>query len=294
MPDWSNVAILIGGLVALGAAIWLVVRANLRVRRAERAAEEAHSIKNDFVAMVSHELRTPLTSIAGFADTLISGWRDLPDTEVDEFLHYIHKQSLYLGDLVEDVLVIPRLEAGRLRFRPEMFDLGKVVHEVTELLVATDSSRDVVVSMPTGVMVEADPKRVQQVIRNLLENARKYGGEQILVEGFGYGDHYVIVVADNGPGVPESAVEKIFEHFEQLSKGDARSSSGIGLGLPIARRLARAMGGEVWHERRFPTGSRFCFSLPLSAGEKDIDGSVAPVPESAEPRRPPGLGLATE
>jgi len=294
MPDWINVAILIGGLVALGAAIWLVVRANLRVRRAERAAEEAHSIKNDFVAMVSHELRTPLTSIAGFADTLISGWRDLPDTEVDEFLHYIHKQSLYLGDLVEDVLVIPRLEAGRLRFRPEMFDLGKVVHEVTELLVATDSSRDVVVSMPTGVMVEADPKRVQQVIRNLLENARKYGGEQILVEGFGYGDHYVIVVADNGPGVPESAVEKIFEHFEQLSKGDARSSSGIGLGLPIARRLARAMGGEVWHERRFPTGSRFCFSLPLSAGEKDIDGSVAPVPESAEPRRPPGLGLATE
>src|SRR5688572_1302500 len=294
MPDWINVAILIGGLVALGAAIWLVVRANLRVRRAERAAEEAHSIKNDFVAMVSHELRTPLTSIAGFADTLISGWRDLPDSEVDEFLYYIHKQSLYLGDLVEDVLVIPRLEAGRLRFRPEMFDLGKVVHEVTELLVATDSSRDVVVSMPTGVMVEADPKRVQQVIRNLLENARKYGGEQILVEGFGYGDHYVIVVADNGPGVPESAVEKIFEHFEQLSKGDARSSSGIGLGLPIARRLARAMGGEVWHERRFPTGSRFCFSLPLSAGEKDIDGSVAPVPESAEPRRPPGLGLATE
>ena len=185
----------------MGAAIWLVVRANLRVRRAEQAAEEAHSIKNDFVAMVSHELRTPLTSIAGFADTLISGWRDLPESEVDEFLHYIHKQSLYLGDLVEDVLVIPRLEAGRMRFRPEMFDLGKVVHDVTELLVATDSSRDVVVSMPTGVMVEADPKRVQQVIRNLLENARKYGGEQILVEGFGYGDHYVIVVADNGPGV---------------------------------------------------------------------------------------------
>src|SRR5690606_40366673 len=108
--------------------IWLVVRANLRVRRAERAAEEAHSIKNDFVAMVSHELRTPLTSIAGFADTLISGWRDLPDTEVDEFLHYIHKQSLYLGDLVEDVLVIPRLEAGRLRFRPEMFDLRSEEH----------------------------------------------------------------------------------------------------------------------------------------------------------------------
>lgn len=294
MPEWANILILVIGLGAIVLAVWLVARAKLRVRRAEQAAEEAHSIKNDFVAMVSHELRTPLTSIAGFADTLITGWQELPESEVDEFLYYIHKQALYLGDLVEDVLVIPRLEAGRLRFRPDLFDLGKVVHEVTELLVATDSSRDVVVSMPTGVMVDADPKRVQQVVRNLLENARKYGGEQVLVEGFGYGDHYVIVVADNGPGVPEMAAEQIFEHFEQLSKGDSRSSSGIGLGLPIARRLARAMGGDVWYERRFPTGSRFCFSLPLSAGEKDTDGSVAPVPESAEPRRPPGLGLVTE
>lgn len=294
MPEWMNVAVPVLGLVAIAASLWFAARANLRVRRAEAAAEEAHSIKNDFVAMVSHELRTPLTSIAGFADALISGWRELPEDEVDEFLTYVHKQSLYLGDLVEDVLVIPRLEAGRLRFRPQLFDLGKIVHEVTELLVATDSERDVVVSMPTGVMVEADPKRVQQVVRNLLENARKYGGEQVLVEGFGYGDHYVVVVADNGPGVPDVSVERIFDHFEQLSKGDARSSSGIGLGLPIARRLARAMGGDVWYERRFPTGSRFCFSLPLSAGEKDADGSVAPVPESAEARRPPGLGVLTE
>lgn len=294
MPEWAILLIFVVGLTALVLALFVVARAKLRVRRAEQAAEEARSIKNDFVAMVSHELRTPLTSIAGFADTLITGWKELPESEVDEFLYYIHKQALYLGDLVEDVLVIPRLEAGRLRFRPEFFDLGKVVHEVTELLVATDTSRDVVVSMPTGVMVDADPKRVQQVVRNLLENARKYGGEQVLVEGFGYGDHYVIVVADNGPGVPDMAAEQIFEHFEQLSKGDSRSSSGIGLGLPIARRLARAMGGDVWYERRFPTGSRFCFSLPLSAGEKDVDGSVAPIPETAEPRRPPGLGLVTE
>lgn len=294
MPDWLNIALLVIAGLSVATAAWIAVRSNLRVRQAERAAEEAHSIKNDFVAMVSHELRTPLTSIAGFADTLINGWKDLPEGEVDEFLYYIHKQALYLGDLVEDVLVIPRLEAGRLRFRPELFDLGRIVREVTDLLVATDSSRDVVVSMPTGVMLDADPKRVQQVVRNLLENARKYGGEQVLVEGFGYGDHYVIVVADNGPGVPDAAAEQIFEHFEQLSKGDARSSSGIGLGLPIARRLARAMGGDVWYERRFPTGSRFCFSLPLSAGEKEEDGSVAPVPESTEPRRPPGLGVVTE
>ncbi|MGH8912420.1 MAG: sensor histidine kinase, partial [Acidimicrobiia bacterium] len=174
MPEWLVWALPAAGLVAVVASVWFVARAKLREERAVAAAEEAHSIKNDFVAMVSHELRTPLTSIAGFADALISGWRGLPESEVDEFLSYIHKQSLYLGDLVEDVLVIPRLEAGRLRFRPEVFDLGRVVHEVTELLVAS-GDRDAVVSMPTGVMVDADPKRVQQVVRNLMENARKYG-----------------------------------------------------------------------------------------------------------------------
>jgi signal transduction histidine kinase len=249
---------------ALVAAAVMVQRGREQVRQAERAAAEAHALKNDFVAMVSHELRTPLTSIAGFAETLVESWRDLPIEDVDEFLGHITKQSQYLKELVEDILTIPRLEAGRLRLAPETFDLGSLVHEISELMFPPGGGREAAVSIPAGVRVHADRRRVQQVIRNLLENARKYGGDQVLVEGFPYGDHYVVVVSDNGPGVPDEAVTVIFEHFEQLSKGDARSASGIGLGLPIARRLARAMGGDVWYERRFPTGSRFCFSLTVT------------------------------
>jgi signal transduction histidine kinase len=247
-----------------------------REREAREEAIEARHIKNDFVAMVSHELRTPLTSIAGFAETLTHSWKNLSDAEIAEFLGYISKQSNFLGDLVEDVLVIPRLEAGRLRFRVETFDLGSLVHEVANMLFPPGGIREAAVSLPAGVRLQADPKRVQQVVRNLLENARKYGGDQVLVEGFAHGEQYVLVVSDNGPGVPDSAINKIFEHFEQLSKGDSRSSSGIGLGLPIARRLARAMGGDVWYERRFPTGSRFCFSLPAKApvGEEFIPATA--------------------
>lgn len=261
--------------VTVAALVWSVNRVR-KARESERAAREeaneARHIKNDFVAMVSHELRTPLTSIAGFAETLTHGWKNLSDAEIAEFLGYISKQSSFLEDLVEDVLVIPRLEAGRLRFRVETFDLGSLVHEVANMLFPPGGVREAAVSLPAGVRLQADPKRVQQVVRNLLENARKYGGDQVLVEGFAHGEQYVLVVSDNGPGVPDSAVNKIFEHFEQLSKGDSRSSSGIGLGLPIARRLARAMGGDVWYERRFPTGSRFCFSLPAKApvGEEFI------------------------
>jgi signal transduction histidine kinase len=119
------------------------------------------------------------------------------------------------------------------------------------------------VSLPDGVRISADRRRVHQVIRNLMENARKYGGDQIMVEGFVMGDQYVLIVSDNGPGVPDEETQRVFENFEQLSKGDTREATGFGLGLPIARRLARAMGGEVWYERRFPTGARFCYSLPL-------------------------------
>ena len=115
--------------------------------------------------------------------------------------------------------------------------------------------------MPAGIMVQADPMRLQQVVRNLVVNAIKYGGDQILIQGISHGEVLQAVVSDNGPGVPEEDRERIFDTFEQGSTGDDRSSSGVGLGLPIARRLMRAMGGDLWFEPRFPTGANFFFSV---------------------------------
>jgi len=274
------------GIAGVLLALRTVAAGKQREREAVRLAEEAHSIKNDFVAMVSHELRTPLTSIAGFSDTLVHDWRNLPDDEVDEFLSIINRQSQYLGDLVEDVLVIPRLEAGRLRFNPRMFDLGELTKAVADLLFPSGGDKEASVTMPSGVRVMADYLRVQQVLRNLMENARKYGGDLITVEGLAFADQYIVIIADNGPGVPDESIREIFEHFEQISKGDAREASGIGLGLPIARRLARAMGGDVWYERRFPTGSRFCYSMPIKLGGStvgDLEGAFAAVVEIDAP-----------
>jgi signal transduction histidine kinase len=171
---------------------------------------------------------------------------------------------MYLGDLVEDVLVIPRLEADRLSLDLDLFDLGDLIEDVAQMVFPNGGRKSSLVSLPDGVRVFADRRRVHQVIRNVMENARKYGGDQILVEGFVLGDQYLIIVSDNGPGVPDEETQRVFDNFEQLSKGDARDSTGMGLGLPIARRLARAMGGDVWYERRFPTGARFCYSLPLN------------------------------
>lgn len=266
MPRLDDLLLLLPAVLGLGAVLWawrITAAGREREREVLRLSEEAHTIKNDFVALVSHELRTPLTSIAGFADTLVESWQELPEEEVDEFLSIINRQAIYLGDLVEDVLVIPRLEANRLRLDPELFDLGELIEDVSQMVFPTGGKKASLVSLPDGVRVYADRRRVQQVVRNVMENARKYGGDQVLVEGFVLGDQYLTIVSDNGPGVPDEETQKVFEAFEQLSKGDSRDSSGMGLGLPIARRLARAMGGDVWYERRFPTGARFCYSLPL-------------------------------
>jgi signal transduction histidine kinase len=236
----------------------------------ERRAVE---LRNEFVSLVSHELRTPLTSITGFTDFLQENWSNLDPQEIDEFLSIMRREETHLSNLVEDILVIPRLEAGVLPLEPVEVDLKEVAFE-TARLIFRGSPKEHNVSMPGGIVVTADPVRLRQILRNLLENARKYGGDQVLIEGEPQGATYRIVVSDNGPGVPSDHQDSIFEQFQQVTKGDARLEQGVGLGLPIARKLARAMGGNLWYESRFPTGARFCFTLPLAeaTGESRASG----------------------
>lgn len=265
----------------------LLVSARHALFRATQLQDEALSterragqLKNEFVSMVSHELRTPLTSIAGFADTLRDSWTKLEESEVEEFLSIIRGETSHLSNLVEDILVIPRLEAGHLRLEPTDLDLRDEAF-ATAQLVFQRSPTEFSVAVPGGVVVHADPIRLQQVLRNLLENARKYGGDQVLVEGEAAADLYVVSVSDNGPGVPERHRERIFDQFEQLTKGDARSDQGVGLGLPIARTLVRAMGGDLWYEDRFPTGSRFRFTVPLSRMAHSLEAPPEANPQVA-------------
>lgn len=271
---WFVVAI---AVIAIAVAVRTAYVARQRERAAVADAILASRMKNDFVSMVSHELRTPLTSIAGFASTLSDAWKDLDPGEVDEFVGLITREAEHLSELVEDILVIPRLEAGRLRMHPEIVDLGELVREVRDVVFPMESADSVDISIPVGTKVYADRRRIRQILRNLLDNARKYGGDQVLVEGSQVGENFMVVVADNGPGVADDQRELIFRHFEQLSKGDARTTQGIGLGLPIARNLAQAMGGDLWYENRFPTGARFHLTiLTIQPGDERAE-DPAPV-----------------
>jgi signal transduction histidine kinase len=232
-------------------------------RHAEALSQERRAVelKNEFVSMVSHELRTPLTGIAGFTDTLAESWMALPPDEVDEFLSIMRDENAHLSNLVEDILVIPRLEAGQLRLNLDKFDLATEAHAVASMIFRDNAYS---VSIPANIAVRTDRTRLRQILRNLLENARKYGGDEVLISGELYtSGMYKVEVSDNGSGIAEDDRERVFRHFEQLSTGSARIQQGVGLGLPIAKMLSVAMGGDLWYEERFPVGARFCFSLTL-------------------------------
>ncbi|MCP3977169.1 MAG: HAMP domain-containing histidine kinase, partial [bacterium] len=266
-------------LYATGQALFA---AEQRHRDALEAEKRAVELKDEFVSMVSHELRTPLTSIVGFAGTLRGSWAKLPEKEVDEFLVIMRAEANHLANLVEDILVIPRLEAGRLRLEPETIGLRDEAYEVAQLVFA-GTTREIQVDVPADIYVTADPNRLRQIFRNLLENARKYGGDQVLITGERAGYSYKVVIADNGQGIPVEDRERIFEHFEQAVKGDARSE-GVGLGLPIARKLTRAMGGDLWFEPRFPTGAQFLFTVQ-TAPETETPPATVVSPDNITPIR---------
>jgi len=235
-----------------------------REAEARAAHQRAATIKDEFATMVSHELRTPLTNIAGFALALKESWRTFDPAEVDEFLDVMCREADHLRDLVDDVLVVPRLEADKLLIEPADFPLRPAAFRVAGLVFPAGGDKSVSVSVSGSAVVRADPNRVQQVLRNLLENAARHGGSQVSIESSFENTEWLVVVADDGPGIDPAERDRIFGAFEQ-GAAHAASGHGLGLGLTVSRVLVEAMGGRIWYEPGFPTGARFCFTLPAAA-----------------------------
>lgn len=267
---------LAGQLAAVEAAAYLLLVALVAltgaqaIRHARRGQAEAieserraAAMKNEFVSMVSHELRTPLTNISGFAMALRDSWRTFDPAEVDEFLGVICGESEHLRRLVDDVLVVPRLEADRLLIEPADFPLRPAAFRIADLVFPPGGPKSASVTVGGNVVVHADPNRVEQVLRNLLENAARHGGDQVSVDATARDDDWVITVSDNGPGIPPEARDRVFAAFEQAVPS-AGPGAGLGLGLTVSRVLVEAMGGRIWYEPGFPTGARFCFTLPAA------------------------------
>jgi signal transduction histidine kinase len=231
-------------------------QAELELRiHAERAVSNS---RDEFVANASHELRTPLTSIYGLAQVLEES-EELSETG-QELTGLIIGEASDLSRMVEDLLTTARLDAGALRFELENVVTRDEVDDVVRPFDRSGSPIDVDVK---PAVVRVDRLRQRQVLRNLISNARKYGGPQIRLEGSRQGQWYVWIIADNGDGVPAELEERLFSRF--LHQGyTAAVPGGVGLGLSIVKALAEGMGGTVDYERA-DGETRFIVRVPLAA-----------------------------
>jgi signal transduction histidine kinase/DNA-binding response OmpR family regulator len=242
------------------------------LRRTNEELARASAAKTDFLAAMSHELRTPLNAIIGFSEMLMAPVGDVGRRGLDVVDHagHIHGAGLQLLDLINEVLDLARVEAGRLEMHREAFDLGTLVRRTLESMRPLADRRGIRVEVDSGGSIEldADPNRIRQVIYNLVSNAIKFSAEGGTVRVVVGSDdsHASVAVQDEGPGIPAAEQGLVFEAFSQGAAGRTRTD-GAGLGLALSRQLAEAHGGSIELESMAGHGSTFTLRIPLQAPE---------------------------
>lgn len=240
-----------------------IVSAQVRERRLEFEAKleyerKLSASKDELLAGVSHQLRTPVTGIYGMADLLADG-SAMDEETVQEFVGAIRTEAQELDRMLADVLASSRLDAGSITFRNEPFLAADAIRKVVDPM--SKSGVDVAVDVDDSILVAADADRVVHILRNLVSNANNHGGPTLQVEARGVMGEVEIIVSDGGDEELESSA--LFAGFANGDFG-ALTSGSIGLGLSVARRLARGMGGDVKYERQ---GGRNCFVLSLPSAD---------------------------
>ncbi len=226
--------------------------------------------KTTFVSNVSHELKTPLTSIRMYAELLFAGRITDPDKK-RRYLQVIVSETRRLARLVNNVLDFSRLEQGRKKYHPETIHLNEYIQETLDAhaLPVKEAGMTLETFMPDrAIMVHTDRDAIDQVMVNLIDNAVKYAadGGKLKVSLAVKNDRARIEVADKGPGVSESHRERIFEQFHRVDDSLTAKQQGSGLGLSIARRILRDLGGDLTYRPGNDNGSCFVATLPVCAG----------------------------
>ncbi len=246
---------------------------------AERRASEERLRR--FVADASHELRTPLTSIRGYSELFRRGAADRPE-DLARVMRRIEEEGARMGELVDELALLARLDQG-LPLEREPVDLAELAEAAVEAARATDPARPLDLDARGPVVVEGDPRRLRQVVDNLLANARQHtpAGTPVHVRVRAEGGVALLEVADEGPGVPPEHAGRIFERFYRVEASRSRDHGGAGLGLSIVEAVARAHAGSAAYRPR-PGGAVFEVRLPLP-GAKTSKAAPASLPAPSQP-----------
>ncbi len=241
----------VGTIIVLGL---IVLRQTIAIAEGRR---EVETQRRNLVASVSHELRTPLAAVYGFTSLLADG--SIPPEERKEMIEVVHQQTGHLNRIVSDLVEVARGNLGRTDLARTYVDLGPIVADAIEV---AGINPQIAVEVEPALWLECDPVRVRQVLVNLLSNAAKYGGRNVVVVGSRQGASVTVDVHDDGPGIPRRYQETIWHEFERGAHAADERTPGSGLGLAIARSLARAHGGDLTYRPSERLGGA-CFSLSL-------------------------------
>ncbi|MFQ6121445.1 MAG: ATP-binding protein [Dehalococcoidales bacterium] len=235
-----------------------------------RALHEADRLRSQIISSVSHELRTPLTLIKGYSTSLLRQDASWEEETQREFLQIINEKTDELRDLIDKLLQSAKLEAGALKLEKEPVLIPRLAQKVVDEIAPRAKNHKFTLQFsPSFPVIEADVRCMEQVLRNLTENAVKYSpeGGEVTIAGETRDGKVVVSVSDQGIGIPPEHQDKVFERFYRVDSWVTHSTPGSGLGLSIAKGHVEAHGGEVWLESTVGKGSKFCFSLPLDKVE---------------------------
>jgi len=232
--------------------------------------QNVNELKTRFLANVSHELRTPLVSITKSASLILDNYDQISREEITRFLQIIENQGNRLLRIINDLLDITALEAGRLRITKSNVDLCRVIETTIkscELMTKRKQQKISFEKQTENTIVFADENRIVQVLDNLINNAIKFtpeGGEIIIIVSSDEQDQHILRVAvrDNGVGIPKEKLRMIFERFEQAHDPNLGKPEGVGLGLSIVKEIVTLHNGNIWVESEEKKGSTFYFTLP--------------------------------
>jgi signal transduction histidine kinase len=244
-----------------GQVIARAIRYGIERHRLLAELRRLDRVKSQFIADAAHELRTPLTTLAGFAQMLSLHRSTMKEDELERAFDTIGRQSEHVATLVNNLLDLSQIEHGSLRVTIEPAEVAAIAHRAVEV-APPPPGRTVDVVAHDGIVALADVSRLEQVIVNLLTNAYRYGGCDIGIDARHEAGDVFITVFDDGRGVPESLVPKLFDAFARgPNSGKVR---GSGLGLAIVRKLVEACGGNIWYEPGDLGGARFVLRLPAA------------------------------